>query len=103
MVAILPLGHCLCAKPALYPSDFDGEAFVSLGPEHGAPDRVVAVFATAGVPRKSIIDTQLSASACQLVTRDAGAALIEPVTAADFAELGAIGVRPFQPEILYAY
>ncbi len=103
MVVILPPRHRLCAKPLLEPADFEGEAFVSLGPEHGARARIDAAFTAAGVPRRSIIDTQLSASACQLVANGAGVALIEPVTAADFAKLGVITVRPFLPEISYTY
>lgn len=103
MVAILPLGHRLCAKPVLEPADFEGEAFISLGFEHGARVRIDAAFAAAGVRRRLIVDTQLSASACQLVACGAGVSLIEPVTAADFAELDVITVRPFLPEISYAY
>lgn len=101
-VAVMPAGHPLAAKERLEPEDFEGEDFVSLGPELNTRARVDEIFAAAGVRRRMVIDTQLAAAVCKLVAEGAGLSLVEPVTAAEFRDQGIVA-RPFRDDLTFRY
>jgi DNA-binding transcriptional LysR family regulator len=84
-VAVLPVGHRLCHKAVLAPSDFADERFVSLA--EGDPYRAAidALFAAAQVPRLTLLDTASAVAVCALVQQGLGVAIVNPLTAAAMA------------------
>ncbi|NRA87319.1 MAG: LysR family transcriptional regulator [Rhizobiales bacterium] len=103
LVAVLPLGHRLCNKDCLYPKDFESELFVSLGTNNNTRLEIDAIFITAGVARKTQLETQLSASACEIVSKGNFCTITEPIIAMDFAEKGKVVIKPFYPEQMFHY
>ncbi len=101
-VAVVPGGHRLAKKRRLAPADFEGEAFISLGPELNVRGQIDALFARAGVSRRLAIDTQLSAAVCTLVAEGGGVSLVEPVTAAEHLDRGIVA-RPFEAAPRFQY
>jgi len=101
-VAIMPRSHPLSSKQVLEPKDFEGQDFISLGPEVNVRGRIDEAFAAAKVNRRQLIDSQLSAAVCRLVAEGGGLSLIEPITAAEFMDQGIV-VRPFRPRLTYQY
>jgi DNA-binding transcriptional LysR family regulator len=101
-VAVMPRNHPLARKRKVVPADFADESFISLGPELGTRTRIDEVFETAGVVRRTAIDTQLSAAVCRMVAEGGGLSLIEPITAWQFCDHG-IEARPFEPRLTFKY
>jgi DNA-binding transcriptional LysR family regulator len=99
-VCVLPPGHALAAKKVIEPHDLEGVPFVSLGTEHRFRFEIDQAFEEAGVKRSVEVVAQLSAVLCRLVGRGRGVGIVDPFSAADFAETGGI-VRPFRPTILF--
>ena len=99
-VCVLPPGHPLASKAAIRPCDLEGVPFVSLGTEHRVRFEIDQAFEAAGVTRAVQVAAQLSAVVCQLVACGRGAGIVDPFTAADFAERGVV-VRPFRPAIFF--
>ncbi|GAB2896019.1 LysR family transcriptional regulator [Uliginosibacterium flavum] len=97
-VCVLPTGHALLAKPALRPADFANQPFISLAP--GDPYRIQldAVFRERGVARRMQLETQSAASVCSLVREGLGLAIVNPLTALDYAERG-LALRRFTVSI----
>ena len=98
LVAAFPQGHRYARRRVLRPKDFEGEAFVSLGPELNMRGRIDDIFARAGVVRRRVIEAQLSAAICELVIAGAGLALIDPITAFEMRDRGLAATR-FEPRI----
>ncbi|HEX5684434.1 MAG TPA: LysR family transcriptional regulator [Ideonella sp.] len=84
-VAVLPAGHALAAKRRLKPSDFDGQAFVSLAP--GDPYRHIidSLFEQHGVQRHQAIETHSAVSVCAMVKHGLGLGIVNPLTAMEQA------------------
>ncbi len=100
LVAGLPPGHRYARRRVLRPKDFEGEAFVSLGPELNMRGRIDEAFARAGVIRQQVLEAQLSAAICELVIVGAGLALVDPITAHEMHDRGLVAKR-FEPKIDY--
>ncbi len=101
-VAVLPESHRLARKKRLRPRDFDGENFISLGPNSLSRFRIDRVFAEHGVSRVMRIETPLSEIACSLAGSGAGVTLCEPFTATEYATRGIVA-RPFEPRIDFEF
>lgn len=99
---VLPPGHRLAEKDVIVPTDLEGDAFISLALEDGARHRIDRIFDDAGVGRDMVIETQYAMTICALVMQGLGCSILNPVTAADFAERGLI-VRRFAPEVFFEY
>jgi DNA-binding transcriptional LysR family regulator len=97
---VLPAGHPLEAKTVIVPRDLEDLPFVSLGTEHRVRFEIDQAFEEAGVKRSIGVVAQLSAVVCQLVECGRGVGIVDPFTAADFAERGVV-VRPFRPAIFF--
>jgi len=97
-VCVLPEGHALLGKPVLSPADFAGQAFVSLSPNDPYRLQLDEVFHTHGVSRQMRLETQSAASVCSLVREGLGLAIVNPVTALDYAGNG-LALRRFSVSI----
>lgn len=103
MRAVLPLGHTLAEKPYLEPGDFDDQPFVALGSEISTRSETDAFIAAGKVRPRVVAEAQLSASICELMAGGAGVAIVEPVTAANFAAARKVVTRPLRPEHPFQY
>lgn len=99
---VLPAGHWLAAKDVIRPADLEGEPFISLALEDGVRHRIDRIFEDAGVHREMVIETQYAMTICALVMQGVGCSILNPVTAADYAERG-LTVRDFAPEVHFEY
>jgi DNA-binding transcriptional LysR family regulator len=80
-VCVLPAGHLLLSKPMLSPSDFEGQAFVSLSPEDPYRRQLDAIFAAQGVQRRLGVETHSAVAVCAMVQAGLGLAIVNPLTA----------------------
>ncbi len=93
-VCVLPDGHPLAAKAALAPADFAGQAFISLSAVDPYRQQIDEIFRQAGVARRMVLDTPSAASVCAMAREGVGVAIVNPLTALDFAGQG-LQIRRF--------
>lgn len=98
-VCVLPVGHPLAGKAVLTPTDFAGEAFVSLAASDPYRQAIDSVFELAGVDRTMRVETPSAVSVCALVRQGVGVGIVNPLTAREQAAGGAMVVRPFSVSI----
>jgi len=101
-MCILPPGHRLASESVITPDLLAGESFISLGQDSKTRFKVDAVFTSAGVERRMMIESPLTNTISSLVLEGCGVSIVEPMTAAIFAQRGVI-VKPFRPEILFSF
>lgn len=92
-VCVLPDGHPLLARPVVDLPDFEGHAFVSLSASDPYRIQIDEAFGQAGVLRRSIVETPTAVSVCTFVRQGLGLAIVNPLTALDFAGRG-LHIRP---------
>ncbi|WP_317203581.1 LysR family transcriptional regulator [Janthinobacterium sp.] len=93
-VCVLPPGHALAGRAALAPEDFAGLPFISLSAVDPYRQQIDEIFRRAGVARRMLLDTPSAASVCAMVREGVGLAIVNPLTALDFAGQG-VQVRRF--------
>lgn len=99
-VCVLPEGHPLSSHEVLGPHELAGEPLISLNHDHQTTIQIEQIFRDAGVRRRVAVESQLFAPACALVARGAGVAIVDPLTAVDFAGRGVVA-RRFEPEVRF--
>ncbi len=99
-VCVLPARHRLAAKRKLGPSDFAGEAFVSLAADDPYRQQIDAVFAQAGVERRLTVETPSAVAVCAMVEKGLGLAVVNPLTALACAS-ERLAVRRFSVSLPY--
>ena len=87
-ICVLPDGHPLLEKAVLSPDDFEGQSFVSLSVTDSYRQQIDHIFRSAGVVRRMIIETHSAASVCSMVREGIGLAIVNPLTALDYADHG---------------
>ena len=92
-VCILPNNHPLLAKDIIDIRDFDGQPFVNLSPTDPYRIKLDNELNALGINRKAVVETPTAASVCQLVSKGAGMAIINPLTALDYIDHG-LQIRP---------
>jgi DNA-binding transcriptional LysR family regulator len=92
-VCILPNNHPLLAKDIIDIRDFEGQSFINLSPNDPYRIKLDEDLYRLGINRKTVIETPTAASVCQLVSKGAGIAIINPLTALDFIDHG-LQIRP---------
>ncbi|MBA8879000.1 LysR family transcriptional regulator [Phyllobacterium myrsinacearum] len=98
MVCILSQDHVLASKSCLEPSDFTGQPFVCFSQNDPYRKVLDRIFEARGINRNVCVETKTAASACSLVRENIGMAIINPLTALDFASQG-LAVRRFSVEV----
>lgn len=84
-VCVLPDGHPLLAKRVIGLRDFADQAFISLSSNDPYRLQIDEAFAQAGITRRLLIDTPTAVSVCSFVRQGLGIAIVNPLTAVDFA------------------
>jgi DNA-binding transcriptional LysR family regulator len=100
-ICVLPTGHPLTAKRILRPEDLAREPLVTLSRETALRTLLDHTFATAGVERRSVVETGYSSAACALVAEGVGITIVDPISALDRYEAGRVDLRPFAPKVLF--
>lgn len=95
VVALYP-GHPLEQRTSIAPADLHNQEFITLAPKDTVRVRVEAELAAAGASPKTIIETPLSTTVCELVAARLGCGIVNPITAQRFPELR---LKPFTPRI----
>lgn len=92
-VCVLPDGHPLLAKCALDLEDFADRPFVSLSLNDPYRILIDEAFAQLGVAPRPVVETPSAVSVCAFVRQGLGLAIVNPLTALDFAGRG-LHIRP---------
>lgn len=95
-VLAMPAGHRLARRSLITPPDLAGERLIRIEPGTISAKRIDVILAE--VALGSVIETQLSHSACSMVLEGAGVTLIESYSAGEFASRGLV-MRPFHPQV----
>jgi DNA-binding transcriptional LysR family regulator len=101
LVCVLPAGHALAAKQELGLRDFDGQDFVCLAPDDPYRVKVDQLFGQLDVERRTVVETHSAAAVCATVLLGVGVAILNPLTAIQFAGLG-LHVRRLSCSIPYS-
>jgi len=99
-VCALPEAHPLTAKTVISPTDLEGERLIAPNQDHSVHYQMKAAFEGEGRVWNPHVECHLFAPACRMVAEGAGIAIVDPFTAADFADQG-VSFRPFVPHIPY--
>ncbi|MEX9252493.1 LysR family transcriptional regulator [Pseudenterobacter timonensis] len=96
-VCVLPKGHPLAARSVLTPADFHGENYISLSQSDSYRHLLDSLFAEHQVKRRMVVETHSAASICALTRAGVGIAVVNPLTAMDYAS--DIVIRPFSVSV----
>lgn len=96
VVAVVPARHRLARARSVTAADLADERFISLGT--GSLIRHRIDMACAGVPRRMMIETPLSAIACAMVAEGMGVTIVDPFSAEEFRGRG-VAIRRFLPNV----
>lgn len=99
-VCVLPAGHRLAGKAVLTPEDFHGENYISLSQTDSYRQLLDTLFAEHQVKRRMVVETHSAASICAMVRAGVGVAVVNPLTALDYAESGIV-VRRFSVSVSF--
>lgn len=100
LVCVLPAGHPLAARQELGLRDFDGEDVVALAPNDPYRVQVDHLFDGLDVRRRTVVETHSAAAVCATVQLGVGIAILNPLTAIQFAGAG-LHVRRLSHSIPY--
>jgi DNA-binding transcriptional LysR family regulator len=84
-VCVLPERHPLLKKRVIELKDFADQAFISLSPSDPYRLQIDEAFVQAGIARRQLIETPTAVSVCSFVRQGLGIAIVNPLTAVDFA------------------
>jgi DNA-binding transcriptional LysR family regulator len=99
-IVALPEGHALARKKVIKPKDLARYPFLALNPEDAASVRLDAIFRAYGVVPETVVETPYTISLCELVRNGVGVAVVNPVTALDYAGRGLV-LRRFSEKLEY--
>jgi len=100
---VVPAGHPLAEKEVIQAADLAEESFISIVPDTLLRSRVDRAFQALGVERKKmLLETQSSASICQMVGSGMGVSVVDPFNAVAFQDSN-IAVRRFEPKLRFDY
>lgn len=97
-VCVLPAGHPLAQKQILTPADFQGENYISLSQTDSYRQLLDTLFAEHQVKRRMVVETHSAASICAMVRAGVGIAVVNPLTALDYAGTGIV-IRRFSVSV----
>ncbi len=97
-VCVLPAGHRLAGKAVLTPEDFHGENYISLSQTDSYRQLLDTLFAEHQVKRRMVVETHSAASICAMVRAGVGVAVVNPLTALDYAGSGIV-IRRFSVSV----
>ncbi|WP_338847765.1 LysR family transcriptional regulator [Massilia sp. W12] len=100
VVCVLPAGHPLCARKVLHPEDFADQDFIYFGASDPYRQAVDEIFRRHGVARRMAVETHSAAAVCATVNLGLGLAIVNPLSALDYAARG-LQIRRFSEAVRY--
>lgn len=97
-VCMLPKGHPLAAKDVIHAKDLDGVPLLMISDYSITQQRVFRSLEEAGIDLNVILETSFSAPICDLIGRNVGVSVIEPLTAWAYEGRNTV-IRPYSPAI----
>jgi DNA-binding transcriptional LysR family regulator len=94
----VPRGHRLAQRRVARPADLAGERFISLTTNTVGRLLIDQLFDREGVTREMVVDCQVMAVVANLISLGLGIGLVDPFTAADFADRNIVALR-FEPVV----
>ena len=88
------------SRKLLTPELLSGQPMVAQARSLQLPPKLIAAFASAGAQLNTVVEAEFIASLCGLVAAGIGWALVDPLSADGFGNLGLVA-RPFEPAIRY--
>lgn len=106
-VCVLPPNHPLAKRDVITPENLRGSRFIFLGDKDPYRFRLDNLLDRANIERSLVVETPHSASACSMVLKGVGVAIVNPFTAVDFLSAGLVMRRfsvklPFTTMLLRA-
>ena len=99
-VCVLPPGHRLAKGKLVGPADLAGENFITFSAGSSLRTQIDAFFRTAAIEPRVVVETDLGASACKLVSSGIGVSLINPMAALEESQFENLVIRPIKPDII---
>jgi len=100
---VVPRGHPLASKDVIHAADLAEYPYISIAPDTLLRSRVDRAFQSLGVERKKmLLETQSSASICQMVGAGMGVSVVDPFNAVAFQNTNIV-LRPFEPRLRFDY
>lgn len=100
-VVALPAGHPLASRSVITPKQLARHPFVALNPDDIASVRLDAICRAHGVQLRTVVESSYTINLCELVRNRIGIAIVNPVTAFDYAQAGLV-FRPFSEQLDFA-
>jgi DNA-binding transcriptional LysR family regulator len=97
-VCVIPEKHPLAAKEVVSARDLDNEPLLLISDYSVMRQKMMRALEAADINLDIVLEATYSAPVCELVKRDVGIAILEPVTARAYAEAGIV-IRPFDLSI----
>lgn len=94
----VPAGHPLEALDTVRPEDLADHPFIALAPEDTTRAEAEAVFESAGVKIRTVMETPYSTTICAMVAAGIGVGLVDPLTAEPYIGRG-LTLKPFEPSL----
>ncbi|WP_413737183.1 LysR family transcriptional regulator [Sodalis sp. RH21] len=98
-VCVLPAGHSLAQRQELTPEDFHHQRYISLSATDAYRQLLDRLFSQAGVERDMAVETHSAASVCAMVRAGVGIAIVNPLTALDYAAAGGVVLKTFSQPV----
>lgn len=99
-VCVLPPDCPAASKAVIEPEDLRDLPFISLNKNSPFRFKIDQIFQAARIPRRELLETSLAATVVGLVAQGVGVSIVDPFSAATFANDKYI-VRPFSPRVTF--
>ncbi|WP_170410425.1 LysR substrate-binding domain-containing protein [Ruegeria atlantica] len=99
-VCVVPTGHHLATREVLSVEEMAQEKIVALFNDHSTSRQLSAAFALAGFDWAPLIHTQFFATNCELVEKNVGISIVDPITASHFENRNLVAV-PIELDIFH--
>lgn len=99
-VCALPADHALTRRRVIKPKDLDGLPLLMISQASHQHQRILKVLSDAGITLDIVFEASNGGPICALVARNAGVAILDPITAAAHRRDGVV-LRRFAPALSY--
>lgn len=99
LVCIVHKNHALAARPAIRPCDMAEHPLISYARDTVLGNKIEAAFRSAGFGRKINIEIRYTETACALVQKEAGIAIVDQFVLRRNSAFPDVVMRPFLPSV----
>jgi len=99
-VAVLSEQHKLATASSITPELLADQRLFSLNPEHATTQQLQRAFFDSRIAWSPHVEARLFATCCEMVVQSDGVSIVDPMTAAQYANCGIV-IRPFVPRVVF--